>query len=482
MIVLSKEIDDLASGNPIKTVHIVVGKNTRGSDSSRIRSRKRCIDKDDEYRDFLDLVAGCDVLDEIHLTVTPLDRINRPHRIPIEHYKRELELLRIAIKSHRSVNHIIIERWAYSQQTGHLIAESIFPAITENTRIKSVTINPKCCRSPVDEMRDRFSLQKLGNALVLREPLHRLKLTSFDLGPEVACFLQSFTANPNKIPQIIQMNRCSLFVPDWMVFFTLLESRSCSLKKVDLGGVFADHLYAPEAEPDWNILGRNGERLTNHPLITRLCYSLKKNESVSTLGLHYSIDIYRIIVNEVFRVDTIEEAYTGNHHLCNIIWQKFQNWGWMGSQYCAKFFVSVDNNGIDERGVENEQPDLSELLDESNKHDLLSGDYRKMLHSNLSLNKHNNKKYVACRKALHVLKHNFEDGVFKTADSSILLGHAGMFFDKARACGAIDADSDLDMTKFNFYFELLKKSDISSTIINARRHQKTRGPKKLKTI
>ena len=212
---------------------------------------------------------------------------------------------------------------------------------------------------------------------------------------------------------------------------------------------------------------------------------IEKNESVSTLGLHYSIEIYRIIVNEIFRVDTVEEAYTGNHHLCNIIWQKFQNWGWMGSQYCAEFFVSVDKNGIRWNGVENvenEQPDLSELLDESNKHDLLSGDYKKMLHDNLSLNKHNNKKYVACRKALHVLKNNFDDGVFKTADSSILLGHAGMFFDKARACGAIDADSDLEMTKFNFYFELLKKSALGSTVINTRRPQKTRGPKKLKTI
>ena len=476
MLVVNSNVVDLALGIPIKSVLLRAGGKHHDSDSSLRQMEMKCIDHENEYSKYFDLVGRCDTLDEIHLMVTPLAENFSRQRVPIESYTKELELLEIAIASHPSVNHIIIAHWAYSLDEGHLITDNIFPSITQNTRIKNVTIDPGYLER---EYSFAFFLDALGCALIARERLDRLTFRFFDEGYAFKKFFEQFVDNPDKLPRIIRMRECFLRAGDlWHLLEDLIPSQSCSIEKLDVAKCYSS-LYVKPSKPHWNILGRNGERLIDYPLLTKLCYSLKQNESIHTLGLFFTFDIYRIVADEIFRANTVESAYMGNHHLCNIVWHKAEPEGWMGSEYCSRFFVSVDNNGIDENGNTNEQPDLLSIFDERGCDELLSGDYKKIMDENMELNKLPNKKYVACLKVLRLLDtKRFEECVLQTTDAKLLAVHGGKFFDKARNYRAIETGSELTNRKINFYYELARGSDLCSNVIKAKLRRSIRLKRK----
>ena len=200
MLVVNSNVVDLALGIPIKSVLVRAGGKHHDSDSSLRQMEMKCIDHENEYSKYFDLVGRCDTLDEIHLMVTPLAENFSRQRVPIESYTKELELLEIAIASHPSVNHIIIAHWAYSLDEGHLITDNIFPSITQNTRIKNVTIDPGYLER---EYSFAFFLDALGCALIARERLDRLTFRFFDEGYAFKKFFEQFVDNPDKLPRII---------------------------------------------------------------------------------------------------------------------------------------------------------------------------------------------------------------------------------------------------------------------------------------
>jgi len=442
---------------------------------------KRCVDNETERREFLDLLQRCDTLEELHLTLTPFDfawhEFGRDHEssavLLMEDYMDEMQLIKIAISSHPSINHIIIDRWADNDSCdGVWLTKSIFHAISRNNRIKNVTINPSCCIRHNKLNRNEYSLERLGMSLrERRKPLDRLSLISFDLGLEFYHFFRSFASHHVKLPQIIHLDKCFLCIPDCVELIAVLESKWCSIQKLNLARC-SGSLYRPKGDPEWDVVDSDGQILNHYPLITRLAHSLKKNASVSTLGLVFSVDIYRTLVDELFRGDSAECVYNANRHLSAIIWQSPLNRERMCSEYCNKFFEDVTNNGVDERGGENQQPDLMELLPQEDKCHLFCGDHKRIMDYHLTRNKHNNKRYVARSKVLDVINTNLKEGVLRTTPAKILFVHVDNFLLKAYWADAIGPRKEYENQKINFYYHLTRMSDLILNITPRRRSKR----------